>query len=334
MKKITAVLLTAILLLGLAACGEAAPLGTPDPPPANNPPEPPPENNLPEPQKPGEVCSDCGDHKVGENLRIQTPPVNIRESHEVADGFSDEFENTYTCTFIQWETDYYSTLYLWTDEPLRDFKFVSLDAASFYATEEEEPKIMIDTLEVLLTVPELLPTDVVVLNVAFVHYLIPRGAIIFTDEAGKTWRMFIGESMRGGCYPVYGLGLPREYEQYYKPQTITDEQIGEMKTKFRAFLKAYIAGDEEVYETYMSEEFSSDRIYLDSVVDDELKSWTVWNPDNTTGLHEPGITFFTRLMRASDFELDEEHQLGTKFLVNISYSGNDDFTINWFGPEQ
>jgi hypothetical protein len=193
---------------------------------------------------------------------------------------------------------------------------------------------------------------VVVLNVFFSHYLLPHGAIIFTDEAGKTWRMFINESMRGGCYPVYGLGFPHEYEQYYKPQTITDEQTGEMKTKFGAFLKAYIEGDEDVFKTYMSEElykeyleyqinpptgeafFYSSIALFDGIVCYERVGLMVWNPDNTTGLHEPGITFFTRLMRASDFELDEEHQLGGKYLVNISYSGNDDFAINWFGPEQ
>ena len=70
--------------------------------------------------------------------------------------------------------------------------------------------LIINTQEVLLTVPVLRPTDAVVLNVAFEHYLLPHGAVIFTDANGVQWRMFIGQSMRGGCFPIYSLGLPHE----------------------------------------------------------------------------------------------------------------------------
>jgi len=48
------------------------------------------------------------------------------------------------------------------------------------------------------------------LNVAFSHYLLPHGAIIFTGEDGVQRRMFIHESMRGGCYSIYHLGEAHE----------------------------------------------------------------------------------------------------------------------------
>jgi hypothetical protein len=152
-----------------------------------------------------ELCH-CGEHKIGESLRQPTPPVNFREEHEVDSEFLNNFDNVYTCTYIQFETEFYSTLYIWTDEPLYDFSFVSLDVAGHYW--HEDRLLVINTQEVLLNIPVLLPADAVVLNVAFAHYLLPHGAIIYTDEQGEMWRMLIGQNMRGGCYPLYGLGFP------------------------------------------------------------------------------------------------------------------------------
>ncbi|MCL2408746.1 MAG: hypothetical protein FWC96_03930 [Oscillospiraceae bacterium] len=159
-----------------------------------------------------ELCY-CGDHYTHEPLRQPTPPMNIREMF--TDNISEYvygFENVHTVTYLQLETDWCSTIILWADIHLRDFSFVSLDVAGHYWYEDRQ--LVIDTREVLLTVPDLLPTDAVVLNVAFAHYLLPHGAIIFTDEYGVRWRMFLGEDMRGGCFPIYHLGMPHEIEAY------------------------------------------------------------------------------------------------------------------------
>ena len=173
-----------------------------------------------------ELCP-CGEHYRHEQLRQPTPPINIHEIFAPWLGDWDEdfpqeehdanianfvwrFENIHMVTYTQFETDWYGTIILWTDEPLRDFSFVSLDVAGH--DWDEDGQLVIDTREVILTIPKLLPTDVVVLNIAFAHYLLPHGAIIFTDEHGIRKRMFIQESMRGGCFPLYHLGLSHNYE--------------------------------------------------------------------------------------------------------------------------
>ena len=176
---------------------------------------------------PYELCY-CGEAYVHE-LRLPTPPMNIHEifapwqghdygfPHELHEAniaeFVRDFENVHTATEIQWETDWYETIVLWSDAPLRDFSFVSLDTAGheWYEVEGSYSQLIIGTQEVLLTVDELLPTDAVILNVNFFHYLLPYGAIIFTDEDGLRWRMFIRESMRGGCFPLYHLGEAHLY---------------------------------------------------------------------------------------------------------------------------
>ena len=135
----------------------------------------------------------CGDMYLHETGRWPTPPLNIEERGIDAE-FLSEFENVHTFTYLQWEGYWYSTLAFWPDEPLRDFSFLSLDLNS------NGERQAFHTREVLLNVEELLPSDVVVLNVLFVHYLIPRGGIVFTDESGVQRRMFIQDvSARGGC---------------------------------------------------------------------------------------------------------------------------------------
>ena len=171
------------------------------------------------PKLPDDLCPYCGEHYVHEPLRQPTPPLNIHEidfpREEREAGIAEilrNFENVHKVTYTQFETNWYSTIVLWTDIPLRDFSFVSLDVAGHYWREDRE--LIIDTREVLLTVDVLLPGDAVVLNVAFSHYLLPHGAIIFTDEHGVQQRMFIIESMRGGCFPIYHLTEAHELATY------------------------------------------------------------------------------------------------------------------------
>ena len=147
------------------------------------------DGNPPWSVPPWNLC-ECG---MTFPIIVQTPPINMQDSDVNAE-FLDDFETVHTYTYIQWDTEWYSTLAFWPDAPVRDFKFVSLN---FDAGDE---RMYFYTREVLLTVDELLPTDVVVLNVAFFHYLIPRGGIVFTDDSGEQRRMLITDvSMRGGC---------------------------------------------------------------------------------------------------------------------------------------
>ena len=139
-----------------------------------------------------ELCPYCGEHYVHEPLRQPTSPLNIhevlvpwqgpdadfpQEEHEanVAE-FVYGFENVHTVTYVQFETNWYATIILWADTTLRNFSFVSLDVAGH--DWDEDYQLIINTREVLLTIGELLPTDAVVLNVAFAHYILPHGAII------------------------------------------------------------------------------------------------------------------------------------------------------------
>ena len=126
-------------------------------------------------------------------VSIQHSPLNIKDISIHSD-FLDIFETIHTTTYLQWETEFYSTLAFWSDEPLRNFTFLSL------GFNEYNERMSFYTQEVPLTIEELLPTDVIILNVAFIHYLIPRGGITFKDESGMQWRIFIQDvSVRGGC---------------------------------------------------------------------------------------------------------------------------------------
>jgi len=184
--------------------------------------EPLPESSDPPSQN---TLCECGEHYISDQLRQPTPPLNMHEMFATLEienphekhaanitEFTRNFENVYTATYTQFETDWSAALILWSDTTLFDFSFVSLDVAGHYWDESipYSPSLVIHTQEVLLTVPVLRPTDAVVLNVAFAHYLLPHGAVIFTDAYGVQWRMFIWESMRGGCYPSYHLGLPHK----------------------------------------------------------------------------------------------------------------------------
>jgi hypothetical protein len=145
-----------------------------------------------------------------------------------------------------------------------------------------------------------------------------------------------------------------DFQEYTSTDTFSNDictcHMSEMETLFRAFLKAYIEGDEETFKNYMSEDLYNEYLesltlsptderwvyngvtWLSAVIDDKWTGWFIWNPHNNTGLHEPGITFFTRLITQNDIDWDND--IGTKFLVNISYSENQEFSVNWFGLEQ
>jgi len=157
------------------------------------------------------LCDFCLDHYVGEDLRANwdTSPMNIRDNWEFEmvdtlpnsfDDFLAAFETVHEFTYLQWETEWYSTFVIWPDEMLYDFVFVSLQLGG------DDYREIFFVQETLLTIDELPSNHAVVLNVAFVHYLIPRGGIMFTDSQGVRHRMFITDgSPRGGCWPHFGL---------------------------------------------------------------------------------------------------------------------------------
>ena len=165
------------------------------------------------------ICEFCGDHYIGEDLRTLqvlefgffTYPMNIRDSFEwemvdalegTLDAFLSGFDTVHEVTYQQWEADWYNTIILWSDTPLRDFYIVSLAVG-----EDVDDKMGIFAQELIFSTEELLTSHAIVLNVAFAHYLLPHGGLIFTDENGDMRRMFINESMRGGCYPHFTLSF-------------------------------------------------------------------------------------------------------------------------------
>jgi len=131
-----------------------------------------------------------------------------------------------------------------------------------------------------------------------------------------------------------------ETSDYVETLSISDELVEEMAEFFQEFLEAYIEGDEETFKPYMSKEFYNDYLefqinpenyysstfFLNMVVEYRLISWMI-HTGNHPDVHHPGITFFTRLMTQND--VDTNYDLGSKFLVNISYNEDHEYSINW-----
>jgi len=173
------------------------------------------------------LCPDCGLHYTDQGLRLESPPMNIHEIFAVwhgddvgfdyekhvadVDRFVRGFDNVHRAEHVQFDTIFhrYMTMILWPDVPLRDFRFVALDTDAHEWGEDME--LIIPTMGTIFSTPELLPTDAVVLNVLFEADELPRGAVIFTDEDGVRWRIFLWEDTRGGCHAFYHLGNARVY---------------------------------------------------------------------------------------------------------------------------
>ena len=160
-----------------------------------------------------ELCY-CGEHYVGEDLRIQIPPLFARNRSEF--DFQVVHITHYLTAFEHgdmlnpvWQVSRGAeindhTLILWTDEPLRDVRFLAL------GLDGEGEEMSFYTRELLHSITTLNPGESIALNVSFLHYLIPRFGITFLDESGEITRVFVRESMRGGCFPLLTLGLHDE----------------------------------------------------------------------------------------------------------------------------
>ena len=203
----------------------------------------------------------CGGHFVDEEPRRPTPPLNITEVlvdwQDDDEGmmlkilevneFIRDFEFVHEYTFNQSNVEWTNTIILWPDRIIRDFSFVHL---------HYDGDTIFTTVEVLLTIDELLPSHAVVLNVVFAHYLFPRGGIIFTDGNGEQRRMFIQESMVGGCVPLFHL-VPLEDvfwavwecgEPIPEPASQSEPMPTNPHPLNRA-LRDYMAGNIEVWNT-------------------------------------------------------------------------------------
>ena len=123
-------------------------------------------------------------------------PVQFQE-------FLDQFEYIHRINYHQFETGPkgYSFV-VWTDEPIRDFFFASLDVDGH---DWHEGQLVINTQELIFKIDELLPGYAVLFSVSFTHYLLPHAGVGFVDYSGGNVRMFVMESMRGGCWPVFLL---------------------------------------------------------------------------------------------------------------------------------
>jgi len=164
----------------------------------------------------------CGEHLVGENLRNETPPLFIREWHEVDEEFLDKFVNMQGLTYIEhgdfdtlmprverWtsgnqQLDYH-TMLIWSDQVLYDIRIVAL---GFNDTDDETRFYV--RHELLYISWPMQPYSLLMINAGLLHYLIPRMGITFTDVYGNHHRMLIQESMAGGCVPLFHLAIHDE----------------------------------------------------------------------------------------------------------------------------
>ena len=127
-----------------------------------------------------------------------------------------------------------------------------------------------------------------------------------------------------------------------------EELSSEMKDFFSDFLKLYLERSEEIFKNYISEEFYNDYLemkanpslenyynsayYLNNAIDDTLLMWRYYNPDTSPAIPPGTMTILIRLK--TEWDLLQENDIGTKYLVNISYNDDGDYLINWFTIEQ
>ena len=163
-----------------------------------------------------ELCDFCMDHYVGDDLRSDTWPLRVRDVqyNGMVEFYEEPVDEFLQSRFTIVHEDAYvrhgdglgqntrvsdaehPSVVIWPDEALYNFQFVSL----------EVPEVIdFRVQEVLLTIDELQPSHALVLRLHLFHYLSPRVGFQFTDSQGNEHRMFLAESMRGGCWPYWGV---------------------------------------------------------------------------------------------------------------------------------
>jgi len=148
-----------------------------------------------------ERCA-CGSFYADTVFRRSTPPLHIHEFPD--DDFMEQFTSTHHFDFADWDTEWRSRLVVWTERTITELSFVSLTDHIWVFDILHYPT---HAREAVFTLDVLTPGEAFVLDVSFMHYLIPRGMLTFTDYDGTRKSMLISESMAGGCMPTYHLGL-------------------------------------------------------------------------------------------------------------------------------
>jgi len=157
----------------------------------------------------------CGAHYVGDNLRQPTPPINMREWHEVDTAFLDNFGARWGITFTEhgdlenpipfaerwWGHSglQYHTMLIWPEEEITDLRIVAL---GFTETDDEMTFYVRHELDHAGWVA---PYSLIMVNATLHPHHAPRMGITFTDSHGVHHRMLIQEDTRGGYCPRFSL---------------------------------------------------------------------------------------------------------------------------------
>ena len=248
MKKISRVisLLFALIMMltSVAACGESEAIELIETPPPQSPTATVDEIETQPPQSPAATVDEveeysytqqirdktifqniitcyCGRHDID---RISTAPLNMyfisdwsiqhdTQGAKLLD-YANLFSNVHELTYLQWEGAPYDTLLFWSDEAIYNISIVALSISD---EEVDWQNVVFYTSELIGYFEELNPTDIIVLNVAFSHYIRPHGGIIFTNHAGEVKRLFFhGWDPLEICENHFNLRVFNETHPYWE----------------------------------------------------------------------------------------------------------------------
>ena len=237
--------------------------------------------------EPPEFC-DCGSFYADMVVRQDTPPLHIHEFPD--DDFMEQFAVRHYVDFADWDTEWRARLVVWTERAITELSFVSLTDHVWVFDILHYPA---HARETVFTLDALLPGEALVLDVSFMHYLIPRGMLTFTDYDGTRQSMLITESMAGGCIPWYHL------RPFSDPFNIAPHQrvnSAEPTAVQRAIIAEYIGDFEmgEAIRTYYADLESGFAMYArvlrgtkqPAASDTAFMTWGFWPPieiDSTAG---------------------------------------------------
>ena len=189
----------------------------------------------------------CGRHDID---KISTAPLNMylisdwSIQHDTQGAkllnYANVFDNIHELTYLQWEGAGFDTLLFWSDETIYNMSIVALSIC--YEEEVDWQNVVFYTSEVIGYFEELNPADIIVLNVAFSHYILPHGGIIFTNQEGEEKRMFFhGWDTLEICESHFNLRKFNEAHPFWDEWTwlstiYTIEQIQETLDNSNAFM--------------------------------------------------------------------------------------------------
>ena len=165
-----------------------------------------PNTNVPDIPPPARdvLCYFCNEYCCDPLTSLPSIPHFITE--RATDELMQSFDYVYQFELNQApDLNFLNNIVFWSEEVIRDLQFVSFYNLDFIWSENYGYLHVFYWDNVLFSIDELLVGEAFQLNVMFTHYLIPRGGLVFTDEAGEQHRMMIQESMRGGCWPLFNL---------------------------------------------------------------------------------------------------------------------------------